>query len=86
MQEERVKIKYHYNVEADLVDEKLALSKNSKLEEVVKKENFNPIGDLNIPSKKMRLKPIIVGLGPSRYFCCSCFRGSWYRSHCYRTW
>ena len=40
MPEERVTIKYHYNVEADLEDEKLALSKNSKLEEVVKKEKL----------------------------------------------
>ena len=66
-------IKYHYNVEADLRDEALALRNNSKLEKVVQKDSFNPIKDLKIPSKKMRLKPVIIGLGPAGTFAAHVF-------------
>ena len=72
MLEER-EIKYHYNVEADLRDEALALRNNSKLEKVVQKDSFNPIKDLKIPSKKMRLKPVIIGLGPAGTFAAHVF-------------
>ncbi len=63
------RIVFHYQVEADIIDENILLQKlGSKVEQVEAKPSFKPSSDLGFSDKRMSTRPIIIGSGPAGIF------------------